>query len=70
MKWFALVLLSALQISCTTLENRRDLYSPEPGPESRERAKQLAGKQITTTTTTTTTTTRPEEGPVAPPQFR
>jgi hypothetical protein len=51
-KWFALPLLifvlAALQ-SCTTLVNRRDLYSPEPGPDSLEAARQWYG--VTTTTT-------------------
>jgi hypothetical protein len=32
MKWLALLLLVVLQCSCTTLVNRRDLYSPEPAP--------------------------------------
>ncbi|HUE50614.1 MAG TPA: hypothetical protein VMQ39_06100 [Candidatus Dormibacteraeota bacterium] len=32
MKWLVLLLLVALQSSCTTLVNRRDLYSPEPAP--------------------------------------
>jgi hypothetical protein len=40
--------------SCTTLVNRRDLYSPEPGPDSLEAARQWYG-------VTTTTTTRSEE---------
>ena len=44
--------------SCTTLVNRRDLYSPEPGPDSLEAARQWYG---VTTTRTTTTTTRSEE---------
>jgi hypothetical protein len=31
-KWFALFALLALECSCTTLPNRRDLYSPQPDP--------------------------------------
>jgi len=52
-KWLALLLLVALQCSCTTLVNRRDLYSPEPAPDSLE-----AMRQMTTVTTTTTATHR------------
>ncbi|MDQ2867592.1 MAG: hypothetical protein M3R59_04155 [Verrucomicrobiota bacterium] len=56
MKSFAaLLLILALQTSCTTLANRRDLYSPEPGPEY----------ETSRATTTKTTTTR-EEIPPAP----
>jgi acyl-coenzyme A synthetase/AMP-(fatty) acid ligase len=61
MKWFAwllLVFLFATANSCTTLVNRRDLYSPEPGPDSLEAARQWYG---TTTTHTTATTIRSEE---------
>ena len=50
-KWLAFVLVLVLECSCTTLVNRRDLYSPEPGPDSRE---------VTRQTTTTTTTTKTE----------
>jgi len=60
-KWFALLLLAFLITtvnSCTTLVNRRDLYSPEPGPDSLEAARQWYG---VTTTHTTATTTRSEE---------
>jgi hypothetical protein len=60
-KWFAWLLLVFLLVtvtSCTTLVNRRDLYSPEPGPDSLEAARQWYG---VTTTRTTTTTTRSEE---------
>jgi hypothetical protein len=32
-KWFALFALLAFESSCTTLANRRDLYSPQPGPD-------------------------------------
>jgi len=51
-KWFGLPLLifvvGTLQ-SCTTLVNRRDLYSPEPGPDSLEAARQWYGVPTTTT---------------------
>jgi hypothetical protein len=53
-----LVFLLATVTSCTTLVNRRDLYSPEPGPDSLEAARQWYG---VTTTRSTTTTTRSEE---------
>ena len=59
-KWLALFLVIVLfgtATSCTTLVNRRDLYSPEPGPDSLEAMRQL------TTTTTTTTTMRREAVP-------
>jgi hypothetical protein len=58
-KWLALFLLIVLQCSCTTLVNRRDLYSPEPGPDSGEAVRQM------TTVTTTTTRIRREELPPA-----
>src|SRR5215471_5192052 len=51
-KWLAFVLLIPAFLaatSCTTIVNRRDLYSPEPGPESLESARQWYG--VTTTTT-------------------
>ena len=60
-KWLAsllLVFLLASVDSCTTLVNRRDLYSPEPGPDSLEAARQWYG---VTTTRTTATTIRSEE---------
>src|SRR5436309_807633 len=66
-KWMAVILLVMLECSCTTLVTRRDLYSPEPGPDSRERQQQLASS---TTTTTTTTRTIETESPAPPPQFR
>jgi hypothetical protein len=48
------------------LVTRRDLYSPEPGPDSFERQKELAGKtRVTTSTTTTTTELAPPR-----PEFR
>jgi hypothetical protein len=61
-KWIALlllVILFAAANSCTTLVNRRDLYSPEPAPDSLETVRQWYG--ATTTTRTTATTTRSEE---------
>ena len=58
-KWLRLLLVIVLfgaASSCTTLVNRRDLYSPEPAPDSLEAARQWYG--ITTTSTTVTTRTR------------
>ena len=60
-KWLALPLLFVLfaaENSCTTLVNRRDLYSPEPAPDSLE-----AMRQMTTVTTTSTTIRRDEIPP-------
>jgi hypothetical protein len=60
-KWLALLLLFVLFAaanSCTTLVNRRDLYSPEPAPDSLE-----AMRQMTTVTTTTTRIRREEITP-------
>src|SRR2546430_8424524 len=54
--WLLLAFLFATVNSCTTLVNRRDLYSPEPGPDSLEAARQWYG--VTTTHTTATTTRR------------
>jgi len=65
-KWLVLLLLAALQCSCTTLANRRDLYSPEAGPDVVWRG---GPPQTTTTTTTTTTHTEREETPLPPPSF-
>jgi hypothetical protein len=68
-KWLALFLFIGLfgaANSCTTLVNRRDLYSPEPAPDSLEAARQWYGATTTRTATTTTrTTTRSQE--VLPP---
>jgi hypothetical protein len=47
-KWLALFMLLALECSCTTIANRRDLYSPQPAPD-------LDWHRQTTTTTTTRT---------------
>jgi hypothetical protein len=57
-KWFALLLFVAAQLGCTTLANRRDLYSPEPAPDSHEAVRQMR--------------TRPQSEQIAPPrpQFR
>jgi len=57
-KWLTLLLLVVLFAtanSCTTIVNRRDLYSPDPGPDSLEAMRQM------TTVTKTTTRTRTEE---------
>ncbi len=70
-KWpalFLLVCVFAAGNSCTTLVNRRDLYSPEPGPDSLEAARQWYG--VTTTSTTTTRTSRSDVEALAPPEFR
>jgi len=66
-KWLALLALIFVvaATSCTTLVNRRDLYSPEPAPDSLEAARQWYG--VTTTTTTTTIRTRPAAGEIPPP---
>jgi hypothetical protein len=69
-KWLALLLLVALFAaanSCTTLVNRRDLYSPEPAPDSLETVRQWYG---TTTTTRTTATTTQSEEVVSPAELR
>jgi hypothetical protein len=69
MKWLALLLLVVLFAaanSCTTLVNRRDLYSPEPAPDSLEAARQWYGVTTTSTTTKTTTTTTPGEEALPP----
>src|SRR5205807_3408891 len=55
-EWLALLLLVLLQCSCTTLADRRDLYSPEPAPN--------AMPPVTRVTTTTTTQVR--TGPANP----
>ncbi|PYK39456.1 MAG: hypothetical protein DME49_04065 [Verrucomicrobia bacterium] len=64
-KWLGLFLFVVLQCSCTTLANRRDLYSPEPGPD----VVWQGGPPQTTTITTTTTRTEREETPLPPPSF-
>jgi len=65
-KWLAFLLLISVFVaatSCTTLVNRRDLYSPEPAPDSLEAARQWYG----VTTTTTTIRTQRAAGEIAPP---
>ena len=70
-KWVALMGLILLQCSCTTPVTRRDLYSPEPGPDSFEARRQLAGTTTTTTTPTRAYPTQRDEGlPLSAPQFR
>jgi len=58
MKWLVLLLLLVLQCSCTTLVNRRDLYSPEPAPG--------ATPPVTRTTIVTTRHTTGTEGAPSP----
>jgi hypothetical protein len=70
-KWLAFLLLGSVFVaatSCTTLVNRRDLYSPEPAPDSLEAARQWYG--VTTTSTTTTIRTQSAAGEIAAPDFR
>jgi len=55
-KPLALLLVIALQFGCTTLANRRDLYSPQPASDSYEAMRQLRS--------------RPSPAPEAKPQFR
>jgi len=64
-KWLVLLTLVVLECSCTTLVNRRDLYSPEPAPDAMPPV-------IKTTTTTTTTDMRGQAVPRedTPPEFR
>src|SRR5690349_10950361 len=72
-RYLALALLIFCECSCTTLVTRRDLYSPEPAPDSWERSRELAGvttSTSTTATTTTTTTTETERALASPPPFR
>jgi hypothetical protein len=69
-KWAVFVLLISVLVaatSCTTLVNRRDLYSPEAAPDSLEAARQWYG----VTNTTTTIRTQQAAGDItAPPDFR
>jgi len=65
-KWFSFFLLASIFVaatSCTTLVNRRDLYSPEPAPDSLEAARQWYG----VTTTSTAIRTQGAAGEIAPP---
>src|ERR1700758_1420332 len=67
-KWLRLLLVIVLfgaASSCTTLVNRRDLYSPEPAPDSLEAARQWYG--VTSTSTTTKIGTRQAAGELEPP---
>src|SRR4030095_11379057 len=67
-KWLAFLLLISFFVvatSCTTLVNRRDLYSPEPAPDSLEAARQWYG--VTTTGTTTSIRTQRAAGEIGPP---
>jgi len=59
-KWLAVIALIIPLSSCTTLVTRRDLYSPEPAPDSQEVRRIV--------TTTTTIHAEPEATP--PQQFR
>jgi hypothetical protein len=69
-KWLALpamMFVVALASSCTTLVNRRDLYSPGLAPDSLEAARQW----YRATTAINTTRTTPVTGEAAPPpEFR
>ena len=70
-KWLAFLLLAFVFVgatSCTTLVNRRDLYSPEPDPASLEVARQWYGDM--TISTTTTIQTQRAAGEMAAPDFR
>ena len=69
-KCLALLLLISVLVgttSCTTLVNRRDLYSPEPAPDSLEATRQWYG---VTNTATTIRTQGAAEDFAAPPDFR
>jgi hypothetical protein len=59
-------LLVVLECSCTTLVNRRDLYSPDPAPDSLEAARRWYGITTTSSTAKTTTTTTPGEEALPP----
>jgi hypothetical protein len=63
MKILATLLFMAIETSCTTLANRRDLYSPSPSPE-------IQPVTMTTRTTTTTTTRSEREEIISPPGNR
>jgi hypothetical protein len=70
-KWLMFLLLVFVLVaatSCTTLVNRRDLYSPEPAPDSLQAARQWYGG--TTISTTTTIQTQRATGEIAAPDFR
>jgi len=57
-KWLALLILAASQCACTTLANRRDLYSPEPAPDSQEAIRQITARR------------QSQQTPAPKPQFR
>ncbi|HXP34965.1 MAG TPA: hypothetical protein VN827_05405 [Chthoniobacterales bacterium] len=57
-KLLALLLFVAAQLGCTTLANRRDLYSPEPAPDSYEAMRQMTAKP------------QSKQSPAPKPQFR
>jgi len=57
-KLLALLLLVAAQFGCTTLANQRDLYSPEPAPDSHEAMRQVRARP------------QSEQTPAPKPQFR
>jgi hypothetical protein len=68
MKWLwlgLLVIFLAAATSCTTLVNRRDLYSPDSYPSSAEKT----GRVSRTTTTTIATDTK-QVTPPPRPEFR
>jgi hypothetical protein len=70
-KWLVFLLLVFVLVaatSCTTLVNRRDLYSPEPAPDSLQAARQWYGG--TTISTTTTIQTQRATGEIGAPDFR
>jgi hypothetical protein len=70
-KWLAFLVLISVFVaatSCTTLVNRRDLYSPAPAADSLEAARQWYGVRSTSTTTTIRTRKAAQEAPV--PDFR
>ena len=70
-KWLVFLLLVFVLVaatSCTTLVNRRDLYSPEPAPDSLQAARQWYGG--TTISTTTTIQTQMATGEITAPDFR
>jgi hypothetical protein len=71
-KWLAVfgaIVFCVSLNSCTTLVTRRDLYSPEPGPDSYEVTKRWASTTTTTTTQTITNPAEPESTRQVP-QFR
>jgi hypothetical protein len=47
-KLLALLFLVASQCACTTLVNQRDLYSPQPSPDSHEATREMTAKPAAT----------------------